>query len=82
MDARGKFGEHELCVRVARGDKCASKGYWRRYNYFRNGMRNVYKELIPAQRSEGKKTIHINLVSASFLKRLQKNDKIIELEET
>ena len=55
MDARGKYGEHELCVRVARGDKCASKGYWRCYNYFRDGMRNVYKELIPAQRSVGKK---------------------------
>ena len=46
MDARGKFGEHEKCVRVARGASVTYNCEWKAQNLRRKWRKSKLNELV------------------------------------
>ena len=46
MDARGKFGEHEKCVRVARGASVTDNCEWKAQNLRRKWRKSKLNELV------------------------------------
>ena len=46
MDARGKFGEHEKCMRVARGASVTDNCEWKAQNLRRKWRKSKLNELV------------------------------------
>ena len=51
MDAGGKFGEHEKCVRVARGASVTDNCEWKAQNLRRKWRKSKLNELVSLKKS-------------------------------